>query len=215
MRMENKIEEKIIEYGVDSITDEELLKEIVGVSEASSNYAGIRDFLDTEHDDIGITAKIEAVKSLIKRYLKQRVVGRKVRLNNSSAVADYIKVELRGSKKEKFMVLFLNAQNVLLDSKIMFEGSDNSATVYPAEIIRHALKVHALAIILAHNHPSGDTEPSETDIEVTKDILYAGKFLSIDVIEHIITGGDGYFSMADSGLIRNFKSRYELIRREK
>ncbi len=103
--------------------------------------------------------------------------------------------------REHFGVLFLDGQHKLIESKVMFSGSINTAAVYPREIIKDVLKLEASAIILCHNHPSGAVSPSNSDRVVTKKIKTACSSIDVDVLDHIIIGGAEYMSMEEAGLM--------------
>jgi DNA repair protein RadC len=108
---------------------------------------------------------------------------------------------LRGLNKEHFIILMLNTKNFLLGVETVSIGSLNSSIVHPRELFKSAINKSAAAIILAHNHPSGDATPSREDIEVTKRIKSGGQLLGIDVIDHIIIGDNCYYSFKEEKLI--------------
>ena len=117
-------------------------------------------------------------------------------------VAAYLKMCLRGRERETFKVLFLDKANRIKEDVDLFTGTVDQAAVYPREIVRKALLLQAVSIILAHNHPSGRLEPSPEDIQVTAKIVSACQTMSIKVLDHIIVGGNGYFSFAENGMLR-------------
>jgi DNA repair protein RadC len=98
-------------------------------------------------------------------------------------------------------VLFLNSKNMLIANEAMSEGSVDEAAVYVREIMRRALDYQATALILVHNHPSGDPQPSQQDIRLTRDIVEAGRHLRVSVHDHVIVGTSGHSSMRAMGLI--------------
>jgi DNA repair protein RadC len=108
---------------------------------------------------------------------------------------------LRGLNKEHFIILMLNTKNFLLGVETVSIGSLNSSIVHPRELFKSAINKSAAAIILAHNHPSGDATPSREDIEVTKRIKSGGQLLGIDVIDHIIIGDNSYYSFKEEKMI--------------
>lgn len=121
-------------------------------------------------------------------------------LSTSHQLIDYLRADMACVAVERFRVLFLNAQNRLL-SETLVEGSVNQAPIYPREIMRHALEVGATALILVHNHPSGDPTPSRTDIEVTMQIAEAGRALDICIHDHLIVSASGWTSFKMLGLL--------------
>jgi len=105
------------------------------------------------------------------------------------------------TSRECFVVMFLNGQNALLTSEILFKGTLATSAVYPREIVKTALKNSAAAIICAHNHPSGNLNPSRDDLSITKKIKAACDTVDIPLHDHLIIAGDGWYSLADHGLI--------------
>jgi DNA repair protein RadC len=121
-------------------------------------------------------------------------------LANSQALIDYLRADAAYAPVERFRVLFLNAQNRLLDELVQ-DGTINEAPVYPREIMRRALETGATALVLAHNHPSGDPRPSERDICVTRRVAEAASTLGIQVHDHVIVARSGWSSFKALGLL--------------
>ena len=132
-------------------------------------------------------AEIAAVLEITRRSLGQRL-AEKATLTDVGTVKAYVRLHLGGLGHEVFAALFLDAQLRLIALETLFQGSLTSTTVHPREVVKRALALGAGAVILAHNHPSGDPTPSEADIKFTRDIIRAGKLLKIDVLDHIILG---------------------------
>ena len=103
--------------------------------------------------------------------------------------------------KEQFRGLYLNTRNKLIHDEVISLGSLNLSVVHPREVFRPAIEYGAAAIILAHNHPSGEPEPSAEDIKVTKQILEVGKIMEIEVLDHLIIGNDSFVSLKEKGII--------------
>ena len=104
---------------------------------------------------------------------------------------------MRDLKKEVFKALYLNGQNQIIDTADLFEGTVNSSAVPPREVIEGAIKNNAVSIVFAHNHPSGNPEPSTQDRELTRELVYAGKVMRINVLDHIIIGDNGKQTLTD------------------
>ena len=102
---------------------------------------------------------------------------------------------------ERFRVLHLNSKNMLIRDELMSEGSIDEAAVYVREVVRRAIDLGSAALILVHNHPSGDPSPSRADIDITRNIAEAGKRMNITVHDHIIVGASGHASLRAQGLI--------------
>lgn len=137
-------------------------------------------------------------------FLKSRMMSRPF-CRCSREVFDYLYHSLRDSKKEKFKVIFLDTKNQILEEKTVVEGTVDSSAVYPREIIKEALRFAASSLIFVHNHPSGDPEPSESDKEITRQLVFATNIMQIKVLDHIIIGDNRYFSFADEALIEDYE----------
>lgn len=125
-----------------------------------------------------------------------------IRINSPE---DIVKVLgfIRNRKREHFVALYLDAENKLITQKIISVGTINASLVHPREVFYPAIHHRAVAVIVAHNHPSGNAAPSHHDIEVTKKLLQAGEILNIDLLDHIIITRNNYTSLKEKGLIGN------------
>ncbi|MBL0715816.1 MAG: DNA repair protein RadC [Desulfosarcina sp.] len=147
---------------------------------------------------------IKLIPAVCEHYLEQKV-HQQVALNNSQVLFDYLYQSMRDKKREQFKAIFLDARNQVTGIKTLFEGSLTGSSIYPREVVRAALDLHAAAVIFAHNHPSGDPQPSPEDTAVTRKLIEACLLMDIAVHEHIVIGNGTYFSYADSGLIRQMR----------
>ena len=143
---------------------------------------------------------IKLIPAVCERYLARRLAAGAV-LRDSRALFDYLYQSLQNKKREQFRVIFLDAKNRVLGIQTLFEGTLTASSVYPREVVRAALDHHAAALIFAHNHPSGDPQPSPEDTALTRKLVRACRVVDLTVHEHIIIGGGRYFSYADSGLM--------------
>ncbi len=168
-------------YGALVAADAETIMRVGGVSE-------------------GAAAAIKIAQASALRLLKSEVAERPV-LSSWQALLDYLRADMAHNPVERVRVLFLNSKNMLIRDVQMSEGSVDEAAVYVREVIRRALELHAVAMILVHNHPSGDPSPSEQDIRLTRDIVDAGRHLRISVHDHVIVGTRGHSSMRAMGLM--------------
>ena len=134
------------------------------------------------------------------RLLRGEVAARPV-LANWQTLLDYLRADMAHHAIERVRVLHLNGRNMLIRDELMSEGSIDEAALYVREVIRRALELGSAAIILVHNHPSGDPSPSRADIDLTRNIAKAGKPLGIVVHDHIIIGTQGHSSLRSQGLI--------------
>ncbi|MGC6400557.1 RadC family protein [Sphingomonas sp. FW199] len=145
-------------------------------------------------------AAIKIVRAALVRTLRSEVENRPV-LSNWQALLDYLRGAMAHVQVEQVRVLHLNTRNALILDDELGRGTIDEAPVYIREVIRRALDFGSAAIILVHNHPSGDPSPSRADIDLTKAIIAAGKPLNISVHDHLIIGRNGHFSMRANGLI--------------
>lgn len=126
-------------------------------------------------------------------------VDDKIQITSPKDVADFMMGQMEHLKQEKFIVLFLNSKNIVIKKKTIFIGTLNASIVHPREIFSEAIKCASNAIIVLHNHPSGDTTPSNEDIKTTERLRECGQLLGIDLLDHVIIGDHEYLSMVEEG----------------
>ena len=137
----------------------------------------------------------EAAVRMGREPVKKRTV-----ISSWSALLAYVKLALAHESREQFRVLYLDKKNQLIADEVMNKGTVDHAPVYPREVVRRALEVSASSLILVHNHPSGDPTPSGADVEMTKQVVEAGRPLRITVHDHLVVGRDGVASLKALGL---------------
>lgn len=125
----------------------------------------------------------------------------KIQITSPQDVANFMMGKMEHLTQEKFIVLFLNSKNVVIKQKTIFIGTLNSSIVHPREIFSEAIKCASNAIVVLHNHPSGDTTPSKEDISATNRLRECGEILGIDLLDHIIIGDHTYMSMVEDGYL--------------
>ncbi|WP_341761704.1 RadC family protein [Candidatus Tisiphia endosymbiont of Thecophora atra] len=140
------------------------------------------------------------MRELTNRMLKQKVINQNV-ISSWNVLIDYLKATMGSMKTEQFRILFLNKKNVLIADEVLSQGTIDQATIYPREIIKRALFNEAGAIILVHNHPSGVSKPSNTDIELTHKIVKTCANMNISVHDHVIITANEYFSFKSNMLL--------------
>ena len=145
-------------------------------------------------------AELQIVQAAAKRLARGQVKGKTV-LSSWSAVLDYCRTAMAFADKEQFRILFLDKRNQLIADEVQGTGTVDHTPVYPREVVKRALELSATAIILVHNHPSGDPTPSRADIQMTQSIEVIAKPLGISVHDHIIVGKDGHASLKGLKLI--------------
>lgn len=135
------------------------------------------------------------------RRMARSEVSEKPLLSSWQALIDYLAIDMAHLTVERVRVLYLDTKNRLIDDHHVGDGSIDEAAIHPREVIRRAMDVGAAALILVHNHPSGNPSPSKADIQITKRIAEAGRLLGVTLHDHVIVGREGHVSMRAKGLI--------------
>jgi DNA repair protein RadC len=138
----------------------------------------------------------ELAGRMLARPLRQRCV-----LSSWSTVVAHLRVAMVGGPREQFRVLFLDKRNRLIADEVMNEGTVDHAPVYPREVMRRALELHATALVVAHNHPAQDPTPSSADVEMTRKLVEAARALGLVIHDHIIVAGQAVASLKTLGLM--------------
>ena len=210
--------EKLVSKGSQNLKDEELLAILLGTGVEGKNVLEVsrqilrkfskKRLLKMKYEDLSKIKGIGPAKActilasaeLVKRALKIQDETLPIIRSTKDVVAQA--VYLRDRSREHLMTIYLNARNEMVWKKqSTFIGTLNANLVHPREIFEEALKHNSASVILVHNHPSGDSEPSEDDLEITKRIIEAGKIMGIDVLDHIIITKIKAFSFKDNKLI--------------
>ncbi|MGH8585638.1 MAG: RadC family protein [Gammaproteobacteria bacterium] len=211
--------EKLLLRGPASLSDAELLavflrtgvrgKTAVDLArELLRHFGGLPPLLDAGRADlsaasgIGIAkyAQVQAALELGRRYLEARL-HRADALSSPEATRSYLMYRLKGLSYEAFLCLFLDNRHRLISCEEMFRGTVDTAQVYPREVVKRALVLNAAAVILAHNHPSGEAEPSHADRAITARLKDALALIEVRVLDHLVIGDGVATSMAERGLL--------------
>ena len=214
-----RLRQRLFEGGPNALLDHELVEYLLALAlprrdtkplakKLIHEFGGFGALLSATGEEIvrigevseGAAAAIKIAQAAALRLLEEEIRERPV-LGSWQALLDYLRADMAHNPVERVRVLFLNSKNVLIRNEPISEGSVDEAAVYVREVIRRALELHATAIILVHNHPSGDPQPSSQDIRLTRDIVDAGRHLGIAVHDHVIVGARGHSSMRAMGLI--------------
>lgn len=211
--------EKLLNHGPETLSDAELLGILIGSGIGKTTaldlgknllieHRSLRGLARTSPSDlrkvrgIGRVRSVELVAAFeLARRLQAEREERLTTLRSPEDVASLFVPKLRDLKREVFYVILLNSANGLLKEVKISEGHLNASVVHPREVFKAAVDELAASVILVHNHPSGNPEPSAEDINVTKQIVEAGRVMSIEVLDHIIVAGNGYLSMAERGFV--------------
>lgn len=210
--------EKLLKEGAESLSDAELLaiflrtgirgKSAVELSRDLLNeYGDLRTLLEAPYKQF-ISGKglgeakysqLHATLEIGRRYLQTSLLREDV-FNNPDQVKSYLQNRLRHLQRESFLVLFLDNQHRLIRDEILFQGTVDQASVHVREVIKRALELESVAMIIAHNHPSGVSEPSQADIDITKRIDRACRLLDLRLLDHMVIG-ESVISLAERGLL--------------
>ena len=211
--------EKMQRYGIESLTDVELLalflrtgtreKTVLRYSQDLLRHFGslygllsATEKAITQIDGIGIAkyAQLKGIAELARRYFSLRELSEESLLS-PEMTREFLQSQLADEEREIFVVIFLDNQHRVLKHSRLFSGTLSHVEVHPREIVREAIKVNAAAVILAHNHPSGHAEPSKSDRLITERVVKCCQFMDIRVLDHLVIGRGEYVSFAERGWI--------------
>lgn len=217
---EEKPRERILKYGVNNVSNEDLLSILIRTGNKEENVKVISskvlakiksinnldDLTINELMEIKGLGKIKAITILAAIELGKRVsnktIDEKVLLNNTEIVHEYFANLIASSKQEELLVILLDNKKRLISYEIMYKVTSTSSVVSPKEVFSYAIKSKAAAVIIMHNHPSGVITPSKEDVNITNSLIYTGKLIGIPLIDHLITNGVEYYSFFDE-MIKN------------
>ncbi|MDF0541995.1 DNA repair protein RadC [Sphingobium sp. H39-3-25] len=214
-----RLRERLARGGGDALLDHELVEYLLALAIPRRDTKPLAKALIREFGGIGgvftadwqalmrvpgmgetSIAAIKIAQATALRLLRAPVAEQPV-LGSWQALLDYLRADMAHLTIERVRVLHLNARNQLIRDEVMSEGSVDQAAIYTREVIRRAIDLGSASLILVHNHPSGDPAPSRADIDVTRNIVEAGKRLGIAVHDHIIIGASGHTSFRAKGLM--------------
>ncbi len=226
-----RLRDKFLDQGIDAFTDTEIIELLLtfgtprsdckdAAREALVHFGSLPAVLDASPRALqqikGLGAKnifaLNFIQGVARRYLRQRVKGKDY-LRSSRDVADYLVHSMRGLDKEIFTVIFLDNAHAVIDTRVVAEGTINVNTIYPRELIKEALAYNACALVIAHNHPSGNLTPSPQDKELTLSLYLVCSFMQINLLDHLIIGqGEQVYSFADHGLMASIQEQSRAVR---
>ena len=179
--------------------------------EQFNNLRGLLAASPQELRQVGLTPRcicgIKLLHALPEQVLKARLIDQPA-YDSSGEFFDYLRYSMQDLAREVFKVIYTNNQNRITHVTNLFEGTLESVSIRPREIVESAVEHRATALVFAHNHPAGDPKPSKSDKQLTRDLVFTGMIMQIRVLDHIIIGGDTYFSFADAGLIQKYEDDF-------
>lgn len=209
----DRLRERFASAGADALPDYELLelilfrsiprrdvkpiaKELIRRFGSFAEVVAAPQHLLTETPGVGeaVAADLKVIAAAGQRLARGQVTKRQV-LASWSSVIDYCRAAMAFEAREQFRILFLDKKNALIADEVQQVGTVDHTPVYPREIVRRALELSSTAIILVHNHPSGDPAPSQADVRMTREVIDVAKAMGIVVHDHIIIGRDGHASL--------------------
>jgi len=213
--------EKLMLKGTDTLSNAELLAILInnGTKDASAvevcrqlmgsvnndlqrlGRMSVKEILQLKTKGIGEAKAISIAAALELGIRRSSEENRKQKITHSSDIAHYLRAKLENKKHEVFVVVYLNRSNKVQHHEIISSGGITGTVADPRIILKRALEHDATAIILCHNHPSGNLKPSRIDEELTLKIKEAARYFDIHVLDHIIVSDEGYYSFADEGLL--------------
>jgi DNA repair protein RadC len=218
--LDDRPREKMMQKGPEALSQSELLAILVNNGNKSHSALDIaRQILKKSNDSLTQLARLslkelqqvkgvgpaKAITIAAALELGRRRLSfsspEKITIRSSKDIAEYLKLILQDRNHEVFAIVFLNRANRIKHFEIISRGGITGTVADPRIILKKALEAEATSIVLSHNHPSGNLQPSRADEEITKKIKKAAEFLDITVLDHIIVSEDGYFSFADEGLL--------------
>lgn len=211
--------EKALQYGISSLNNIELLALIIKFAYKDRNVMqlaedvikaadGFSNLLSLTYEELvsikGIKkAKALEIMAILEIYKRLSKVDRisEPELNSPGKIVEWLRFQLSFSHQEEFFVVYLNARGNIIKSEVMFKGNSRSSLVGIDEILRKAILIKASMILVAHNHPSDNVEPSNADLELTARLSEASSMMGIPLIDHIIVGKSDYFSFKNHGML--------------
>jgi DNA repair protein RadC len=211
--------ERLQKFGPEALSAQELLALVIGRGISKKSVMSIAQELLTRFGNVkaisqatieelsqikGIgLAKAAQIKACFELGRREELEPelKNFNIKDPESVVKAIRASIKDKAKEHFKLILLNPRNKIIGISTISIGILNASLVHPREVFKDAITHTAASVVLAHNHPSGDPEPSEDDITITKRLIEAGKILGVEVIDHIIVGKNGFFSFKEKGLI--------------
>jgi DNA repair protein RadC len=225
-----RLREKFLASGLNGFHDYEIVELLLSLGtprrdcklpakEAIRRFETVRGVLEAPLEELekieGIgphnSFGIKLVQEVAREFLRARIIDKPF-YSSSREVFEYLYHAMRGLKKEVFKVIYLTSQNQVIDTADLSEGTVNNSAVAPREVIEGAIKHSATSLVFVHNHPSGNPQPSASDMTLTRELVYAAKVMQIRILDHIIIGENRYYSFASESLIEEYEMDYLNLR---
>ncbi len=214
-----RLRDKFLKSGLDGFHDYEIIELLLTLGtprtdcktparDALKTFGSLKAVLEANPSELqsikGIGKNnvfgLKITQAVSRRYLEDRIIDADF-VRSSDEVIDYLRHNLRDKNRETFIAIYLNGRNQVIKMEALFEGTLTTSAVYPREVVKRALDHDAAALVFAHNHPSGNPNPSEDDLSITKKLKDAAEAIDISIHDHLIIAGNDVYSFADHGLI--------------
>lgn len=214
-----RLRDKFLKNGIEGFLDYEIIELLLtlgtprrdckqSAKDALKKFGSLKDVLEASPKDLKTIKGIgdnnvfglKIAQAVARRYLADRIVEKDF-VRSAEEVVNYLKHNLRDRNREVFLVIYLNGRNQIISMEELFTGTLTTSVVYPREVIKGALHNDAAALVFVHNHPSGNPNPSQEDMQITKRLKEAAAAIDVSVHDHLIIAGNEVYSFADHGLI--------------
>jgi len=221
-----RLRERFLKSGLSGFQDYEIIELLLTLStprqdckqpakEALKKFKTMRGVLEASPKELqqleGIgprnTICFGLLREVAERLLKEKIIDKPI-YSSAQQIFDYLYLSMRGLKKEVFRVLFLNNRHQIIEIEDLSKGTVSSSQVPLRGVFENALKHNATSLVFVHNHPSGNIKPSLQDKEQTRELVFGGAIMRIRVLDHIVIGGDKYFSFAAEGIIEQYETDF-------
>jgi DNA repair protein RadC len=225
-----RLRERFLKSGLDGFHDYEIVELLLTLGlpykdlkpqakEALRRFGTLRGVLEASGDELAEITGLgrygafgfKLVQAVAQEYLKGKVLE-KPQFNSSEEIFQYFRQSMRGLQKEVINAVFMNPHNEILDIADVSKGTVDSSYVYPREVIEGAIRSKAVSLVIVHNHPSGNPEPSQSDRALTREIVFAAGMLQMRLLDHLIIGDDRYYSFAADGWIEKCEAELRRLR---
>ena len=214
-----RLREKFLKSGLAGFQDYEIIELLLSLGtprrdckpqakEAIRRFKSLRGVLEAPPEELdqikGVGQHsifgIKFTQAVARQFLKEKSLEKPV-CNSTQEIYDYFYYSMRDLKKELIKAIYLNSQNQIIEMQDLSQGTVDSSFLYPREVMEGAIKSHAVSLVLVHNHPSGNPAPSESDNELTRNMVHLGVLMQIKILDHINIGDNRYYSFAGEGFI--------------
>ena len=214
-----RLRDKFLKSGLDGFHDYEIIELLLTLGtprkdcksiakKALKEFGSLKEVLEANPNELksikGIGDNnvfgLKIAQAVAHRYLADRIIDKEF-VRSADEVMAYLKHSLRDKNREAFLVIYLNGRNQILKMEELFKGTLTTSAVYPREVVKRALDNNAAVLVFVHNHPSGNPNPSQDDLTITKKLKATAKAIDVLIHDHLIIAGNEVYSFADHGLI--------------